>query len=117
MSRLWRTDDKNVADALNTDVDTVVKWLILILIIVFDPLAVALVLATNVAIQKYKKDKNSDKSPVTRIERQVVTVPVSSIENNLKKDNTTEKPASSSENVKPPKLKRKLNPEGSSKSF
>jgi len=43
---------KFVADAMNVDLNTVVKWFILILIFVFDPLAVALVLAYNVAMAK-----------------------------------------------------------------
>lgn len=43
---------KFVAEAMNVDLNTVVKWFILILIFVFDPLAVALVLAYNVAMAK-----------------------------------------------------------------
>jgi len=38
---------KYVADAFGTNMDTVVKWLILILIFVFDPLAVTLIVAAN----------------------------------------------------------------------
>jgi len=43
---------KFVADELNVSLNTVVKWFILILIFVFDPLAVALILAYNMAISK-----------------------------------------------------------------
>ena len=64
-----------VADALNTDVDTVVKWLIFILILVFDPLAVALVLATNIALSRLNSGKKD-----TGITRTIVKVPVNQIE-------------------------------------
>tara|TARA_B100001250_G_C19816234_1_gene798583 strand:+ start:5886 stop:6764 length:879 start_codon:yes stop_codon:yes gene_type:complete len=102
-----------VADAFNTDVDTVVKWLIFILILVFDPLAVALVLATNIAITKYKGDK---KKPLSHIEREIVRVPVKSIEDNLKKDNISEEPVTAG----PDKVSSHtstIKPGGSSKSF
>ena len=41
---------KFVAEAFNTEIDTVVKIFIVIIVLVFDPLAVALVLAYNVAV-------------------------------------------------------------------
>lgn len=41
---------KFVAEAFNTELDTVVKVFIVIIVLVFDPLAVALVLAYNVAV-------------------------------------------------------------------
>jgi hypothetical protein len=45
---------KFVAEELNTDLDTVAKWFIISLIVVFDPLAIALILAYNVVV--YKKE-------------------------------------------------------------
>jgi hypothetical protein len=39
-----------IADAFHMDLNTVVKWFILIIIFVFDPLAVCLVLSYNVAV-------------------------------------------------------------------
>ncbi len=48
---------KFLADALHTDLDTVAKWFIISLIFVFDPLAIALILAYNVAICK-RDDEN-----------------------------------------------------------
>ena len=39
-----------IARVFETDIDTVVKFFILIIIFVFDPLAIALVLATNIAL-------------------------------------------------------------------
>jgi len=65
-----------VADAFNTDVDTVVKWLIFILILVFDPLAVALVLATNIALSRLKDSKKKDSG----VARTIIKVPVNQIE-------------------------------------
>lgn len=41
-----------LARAFDTDIDTVVKFFILILIFVFDPLAVSLVIAANIAFEK-----------------------------------------------------------------
>lgn len=61
---------KFVADEFKMDLNTVVKWFIVVLIFVFDPLAVALVLAYNMAISReyeiYKSiDKNSTNKNVT----------------------------------------------------
>ena len=50
-----------VAEAFDSDVNSVVKYLILILIFVFDPLAVTLVIATNVAFMK-REEENKTKS-------------------------------------------------------
>jgi len=51
-----------LAKVFDTDIDTVVKFFIFILIFVFDPLAVILVVATNVAIvDRDKKRKDDDK--------------------------------------------------------
>ena len=50
-----------VAEAFDSDVNSVVKYLILILIFVFDPLAVTLVIATNVAFMK-REEENKVKS-------------------------------------------------------
>ena len=41
-----------MARAFNTDIDTVVKFFIFILIFVFDPMAVSLVIAYNVVVRK-----------------------------------------------------------------
>ena len=43
---------KYIADAFSTDMDTVVKFFILILIFVFDPLAISLVIAANMVYGK-----------------------------------------------------------------
>lgn len=45
-----------VASAFETDTDTVVKWFIILLIFVFDPMAVILVLAFNTALHHDKKN-------------------------------------------------------------
>ena len=39
-----------IAEAFNTDIDTAVKWIMLILILVFDPLAVIMVIGFNIAL-------------------------------------------------------------------
>ena len=48
---------KFVADALNLPLDTVARWFILSIIFVFDPLAICLILAYNVAV--YRKEDES----------------------------------------------------------
>ncbi len=50
-----------VAEFFNTDVDTVAKMLILLFVSIFDPLAICLVFATNLAIrlrEKYRGNEN-----------------------------------------------------------
>jgi hypothetical protein len=52
------------------ELDTVAKWFILIIIFVFDPLAVALVLAYNVMVARDEKEesvprKTIDEHPIT----------------------------------------------------
>jgi hypothetical protein len=55
---------KYVAKAFGVDMDTIVKWFTLAIVIVFDPLAVALVLSYNSLIEKkeYIKEENSENS-------------------------------------------------------
>lgn len=52
---------KFIAQAFNTDVESVVKWFILVIVIVFDPLAVSLLLAYNIVINKrIKLDESNE---------------------------------------------------------
>ena len=60
---------KFVADAFHTDLNTTVKWFIVLLITVFDPLALCLLLAYNTSIYKKEElkkvnDKEELKLPV-----------------------------------------------------
>lgn len=62
------TTFKFVADEFNSDIKTIVKWFIIILITVFDPLAIVLLLAYNItdntrytSEQEYQLYKNKDK--------------------------------------------------------
>ena len=61
-----------IADALGLPLNTVVKYFIFIIIIVFDPLAVGLVLAYNTAIYKVEEDEVKKKYEPTPI----VDVPI-----------------------------------------
>jgi hypothetical protein len=54
---------KYVAKAFGVDMDTIVKWFTLAIVLVFDPLAVALILAYNSLIDK-KEYINSENSPL-----------------------------------------------------
>lgn len=59
---------KFIADALNTDVDSAVRYFILSLVFVFDPLAIALVLALNQLIEiRAAKKKEQPTSKVVDI--------------------------------------------------
>jgi septal ring factor EnvC (AmiA/AmiB activator) len=51
-----------VAEALNVDIKTAVKWFILLIVLVFDPLAIALVLAYN---SKRKENVNQETTTTT----------------------------------------------------
>jgi hypothetical protein len=52
---------KYISKLFNTDVDSIVKWFTLCLVFVFDPLAVALILAYNVTVLKNKNYKTNVK--------------------------------------------------------
>ena len=59
-----------ISDAFDTDIDTAVKWIIIILICVFDPLAVLLVISFNITLLRdendyeiYKKEEKNSKLP------------------------------------------------------
>ncbi|MDE1830648.1 MAG: hypothetical protein KGI25_10035, partial [Thaumarchaeota archaeon] len=59
-----------MAKAFGMDVNTATKWLIMLIIFVFDPLAVTLTIASNMAILDYKKKKEEAKMPTddTKVE-------------------------------------------------
>jgi hypothetical protein len=49
---------KFVSELFNLDIQTIVKWFTIIIVLVFDPLAVSLVLAyNNISDRKYKKEE------------------------------------------------------------
>lgn len=52
-----------IASAFNMDMDTVVKYFILVLVFVFDPLAVALIVAANMIYLKRATQKDEHESP------------------------------------------------------
>ena len=61
-----------LARAFNTDIDTVVKFFIFILIFVFDPMAISLVIAYNVVVRK----ENNFPSRSTKKEKVVLEKPI-----------------------------------------
>ncbi len=52
-----------ISKVTNTDIDSVVKYLILIFVLVFDPLAICLVIATTQAIDSRKNRKTTSGEP------------------------------------------------------
>jgi hypothetical protein len=48
---------KYAAELFNTDINTIVKWFTLSIIFVFDPLAIALILAYNIAANRKFNDE------------------------------------------------------------
>lgn len=67
---------KFLSESLHTDLDTVVKWFILFLIFVFDPLAIALILAYNISISHVleKKSELTTIVPVNVVDPIVPTI-------------------------------------------
>jgi hypothetical protein len=61
-----------LAEALGKDIDTVVKYLILIFVLVFDPLAVSLVFCWNLAIRLREKYRGNE----LKISAHAITSPV-----------------------------------------
>jgi hypothetical protein len=52
---------KFVSELFNLDIQTIVKWFTIIIVLVFDPLAVSLVLAyNNIVEKKYKKEEPTE---------------------------------------------------------
>lgn len=49
-----------VAKSLNVELDTVVKWFVLIIVLVFDPMSLALILAYNSIVEKKKLSTDSN---------------------------------------------------------
>jgi hypothetical protein len=60
-----------VAEAFNVPLNDVVKFFILIIVLVFDPLAVALIIAFNGLIMKRKEEDNSENIPNSNKEYEV----------------------------------------------
>jgi hypothetical protein len=65
---------KYAAELFNTDINTIVKWFTLSIIFVFDPLAIALILAYNIAAnrkfndeEEYEEEVVEEKSPTKSI--------------------------------------------------
>lgn len=56
---------KYAAELLNTDINTIVKWFTIAIIIVFDPLAIALVLAYNIAANRKFNDEGMEEEQST----------------------------------------------------
>jgi hypothetical protein len=54
---------KFVSELFNLDIQTIVKWFTIIIVLVFDPLAVSLVLAyNNITEKKNKKEELSEEN-------------------------------------------------------
>lgn len=96
---------KYIAKLTGSNMDKVVNWLILLLILVFDPLAVALVISTSSMIKMIKEEdseKSNDNNKLNLIEENIVEVAstgivenstieaVENIEEPLNKENDTE---------------------------
>jgi len=56
---------KFVAEAIGIPLDTVARWFIISIIFVFDPLAICLILAYNVAVFRREDESVYDKTPLT----------------------------------------------------
>lgn len=75
---------KFIAEAFNVPIETVVKWFILFIVIVFDPLAVCLVLAYNIASNRKPNETIVEKvveieKPVEKIVEKIIEKPIQTI--------------------------------------
>lgn len=59
-----------IAKAFNQDIDDATKWIVLVIIVVFDPLAVALTIGVNVALKKRAEEKQRKKQRTEEIKQQ-----------------------------------------------
>jgi len=69
---------KFIAKAFNVDIETVVKWFILFIVVVFDPLAISLVLAYNIASSRKPNETIVEK--IVEVEK-IIEKPVNTIKN------------------------------------
>lgn len=76
---------KFLADSLGTSLDTVVKWFIICLIIVFDPLAIALILAYNITL--YNKE---DSIVESKTDKEIPNTIKTDVESDNKIENKSE---------------------------
>jgi len=71
------TTFKFVADEFNTTIQKVAKWFIIILIVVFDPLAIILLLAYNISTNRvYNDEENTDYNLYKDVDKQKDASPV-----------------------------------------
>jgi hypothetical protein len=66
---------KYVAKLTGKEMDSVVNFFILMLIFVFDPLAVSLVIATNIAIERELKKKVIPEEPKEELKEEIIKAP------------------------------------------
>ena len=71
---------KFIAEAFNVEIETVVKWFILVIVAVFDPLAVCLLLAYNIAANR-KFDEKEIEVVKEIIKEKIIEKPVEIIKN------------------------------------
>jgi hypothetical protein len=60
-----------VAEAFNTTVESAVKYVILLIIFVFDPLAISLIIAGNFLVDQHKKEQDEISKKLDDIKREV----------------------------------------------
>jgi hypothetical protein len=97
-----------IADAIGTDVDTAVKYFILSLVFVFDPLAVALVLALNqlVELRDLKKRTHKDRETKLREKDYFHEDPPTPVKEKKTEAITEEKPLPATEAIKEEEVER-----------
>lgn len=77
---------KFIAKAFNVSIESVVKWFILFIVVVFDPLAVCLVLAYNIASNRKPNEIVREKiveieKPIEKIIEKIIEKPIQNIKN------------------------------------
>jgi len=98
---------KFIAQAFNTNVENVVKWFILVIVVVFDPLAVSLLLAYNIAVnrklktEEYIEPEKKNNNIINSIKTKEIAEPVERRVKNPPEILTEDK----SKTIKPPETK------------
>lgn len=84
-----------IAKVFDKDVDDTTKWLILIIIFAFDPMAVALTVAANVAVEERRKEK--ERESLDEPEPKITSV--EQINDNVHQEHQPNQPEDNYENV------------------
>ena len=65
---------KYISNLTGSSLDSVINWYIIVLMLVFDPLAIALVIAANFAFEKAKEEKNTEEAIKKNLKEEILEI-------------------------------------------